>query len=148
MVDPLWPRKTSGAGFYLHIAAKEVVIAVGVYMPEREQLFAIRSWLLEHHAEFRKLLEDRKLNRAMDIFEGLPLTRAPKGFPADHPALDLIRCRQWGVSATLSADAALTPSLVNEVVSRFRLASPLVHALNRPLVPRGAPRPNSISPLY
>ena len=26
-------------------------------MPEKEQLAAIRHWLLDHHAEFRKLLQ-------------------------------------------------------------------------------------------
>jgi uncharacterized protein (TIGR02453 family) len=35
-------EKTSGAGYYFHIDAKEVVIAAGAYMPEKDQLAAIR----------------------------------------------------------------------------------------------------------
>ena len=50
-------EKTSGAGYYFHISAKEVVVAAGAYMPEKDQLAAIRHWLLDHHAEFRKLLQ-------------------------------------------------------------------------------------------
>ena len=46
-------EKTSGAGYYFHISAKEVVIAAGAYMPEKEQLAAIRNWLLEHSEELR-----------------------------------------------------------------------------------------------
>src|ERR1700722_7845517 len=80
-----WSRdgleKTSGGGYYMHISPDEVHIAAGVYMPEREQLLAIRQYLLIHHEEVRRLLTDRKLKRAMDSFSGLPLTRAPKGFP-------------------------------------------------------------------
>ena len=34
--------KTSGAGFYFHVSPKEVTIAAGAYMPEKEQLAAIR----------------------------------------------------------------------------------------------------------
>ncbi len=49
--------KTSGAGYYFHVSAKEVIIAAGSYMPEKEQLAAIRHWLLDHHGEFRKLLK-------------------------------------------------------------------------------------------
>ena len=49
-------EKTSGAGYYFHVSPKEVIIAAGAYMPEKEQLAAIRHWLLDHHAEFRKLL--------------------------------------------------------------------------------------------
>jgi uncharacterized protein (TIGR02453 family) len=133
-----WSRagleKTSGGGFYFHVAADEVVIAAGVYMPEREQLQAIRKYLLEHHEEVRRLLNDKKLRRAMVMFDGEALTRAPKGFPKEHPAMDLLLCRQWGVTAHLPAAAALKTTLVKEVVSRFRLAAPLVEALNRPLL--------------
>ena len=53
-------QKTSGAGYYFHISAKEVIIAAGAYMPEKDQLAAIRHWLLDHHAEFRKLLARRQ----------------------------------------------------------------------------------------
>ena len=55
----------------------------------------------------RRLLADRKLRRTMESFTGMPLTRAPKGFPKEHPAMDLLLCRQWGVEATLAATASL-----------------------------------------
>ena len=42
-------QNTSGAGYYFHISAKEVVIAAGAYMPEKDQLSAIRHWLLDNH---------------------------------------------------------------------------------------------------
>src|SRR5580658_9367335 len=35
-------EKTSGAGFYFHVSAKETVIAAGAYMPTPEQLLAVR----------------------------------------------------------------------------------------------------------
>ncbi len=127
-------EKTSGGGFYFHVTAKEVVIAAGVYMPERDQLLAIRTYLLDHHEEVRRLLHDKKLHRLMNAFEGLALTRPPKGFPKEHPAMDLLLCRQWGVSATLPAEAALNPNFVSEIIKRFRLAAPLIQALNTPLV--------------
>ena len=123
----------SGGGFYFHLSAKELIVAAGVYMPEREQLLAIRNYLLEHHEEFRRLQKDRKLQRLMVEFDGLRLTRPPKGFPKDHPAMDLIACRQWGVSTTLPAETALQPTLRKEIVTRFRAAAPLIEFLNRPL---------------
>lgn len=130
--------KTSGAGYYFHISAKEVIIAAGAYMPEKDQLAAIRHWLLDHHAEFRKLIEKPAVKKAFTEFDGNALTRPPKGFPAEldgkpHPALDLIRCRQWGLSATLPAAAALEPDLASEVVRHFRLAAPVIAALNTPI---------------
>ncbi len=136
-ISAWWARagleKTSGGGYYMHISPDEVLIAAGVYMPEREQLRAIREYLLVHHEEVRRLLADRKLRRTMASFSGVPLTRAPKGFPKDHPAMDLLLCRQWGVEATLEAKVSLQKDFASEVIRCFRLAAPLVDALNTPL---------------
>jgi uncharacterized protein (TIGR02453 family) len=123
-------KKTSGAGFYFHVSAKEVVIAAGAWMPEKDQLAAIRHWLLDHHEEFRAVLRTAALRKTFAEFEGNALTRPPKGFPKGHPALDLIQCRQWGLSTTLPAKAALEPEFAATLVRCFRLATPVVDALN------------------
>src|ERR1700710_2445395 len=58
-VSGWWARrgmeKTSGGGFYLHIHPDEVLVSSGVYMPEREQLLAIRRHLSEHAEAYRAL---------------------------------------------------------------------------------------------
>lgn len=138
-VSAWWTRtgmeKTSGGGYYFHFSPAEVVIAAGIYMPAREQLMAIRLQLLEQHDEFRRLLNDRKLRKVMDIdLDRSALTRPPKGFCADHPGIDLIKQQQWGVLARLPGEVALQKNLVNEIVSRFRLAAPVIDFLNRSFV--------------
>jgi uncharacterized protein (TIGR02453 family) len=129
-----WARggmeKTSGAGFYFHLSPAETVIAAGAYMPTPEQTLAIRRYLLDHHSEMRALLAGRKLRAAMSEFDGNRLTRPPRGFSADSPALDLLLCRQWGVSITLPAERATQPTLLRDITSRFALAAPIVHLLN------------------
>jgi uncharacterized protein (TIGR02453 family) len=127
-------QKTSGAGFYFDLSPTAVTVAAGVYMPEREQLLAIRRHISEHPAEFRAVLEAKKLRRLMGELEGMRLTRPPKGFSAEDPAIDLLLCRQWGVSATLPVERALLPSLLKDVVERFKAAAELVALLNAPLV--------------
>jgi len=135
-----WARtgleKTSGGGYYFHLSPDEVVIAAGVYMPEREQLLAIRRHLVEHHAELRQILAGRKLRSLMQEFDGLRLSRPPKGFSADDPAMDLLLCRQWGVAAHLPPETATKPALLKEIVERFKAAAPMVDLLNAPLVPK------------
>jgi uncharacterized protein (TIGR02453 family) len=132
--------KTSGAGYYFHVSAKEVIIAAGSYMPEKEQLAAIRHWLLDHHAEFRKLLKRPTVRKLFDEFEGNALTRPPKGFPAEHPGMDLIRCRQWGLAAELPAKAALKKDLADVVIRYFKVAAPIVDALNTPIAASLVPK--------
>ena len=137
-VSAWWVRdglqKTSGAGFYFSVAPEEVVIAAGVYMPEREQLLAIRRYLAEHHEEFRGVMKGKKLRSLMTENDGAPLTRAPKGFPEEHPAIDLLKNKQWGVSARLPVERATKATLLKDVVERFRAAAPMIAMLNAPLV--------------
>src|SRR5579872_3616867 len=125
--------KTSGAGYYFHISAKEVFIGAGAYMPEREQLLAIRMHIAEHHEELRKILKNRQLRKLMSELEGAQLTRVPKGFAKEHPAADLLRHQQWAVGATLPAKLATSGTLLRELTKRMRVAAPLVEFLNRPL---------------
>lgn len=141
-----WARsgleKTSGGGFYFELNGSTITIAAGCYMPERDQLLAIRRYLSadggNHHVELRRILADKKLLAVLQPFDGLKLTRAPKGFSPEDPALDLLLARQWGVSATVPADEALKPTLRKLIVDRFKRANPLIKLLNTPLV--GAPK--------
>jgi len=133
-------EKTSGAGYYFSVSAKEVVIAAGSYMPDKDQLSQIRHWLLDHHVEFRKLLASPKVKKTFSEFEGNALTRPPKGFPSEHAGMDLIRCRQWGLAATLPADTALKADLAATVVRYYKIAAPVVDALNTPIAAAQAPK--------
>lgn len=136
-VSAWWGRagmsKTTGAGFYLQISGTEVLLAAGMFMPDRDQLLAARRHLLSHHAEMHALLESPELLATMQPIDGQPLSRAPKGFPPEGPALDLIVRRQWGVSARLPAEVSLAPGFVDEVVRHFHLGIPLVSLLNQSL---------------
>lgn len=151
-VSAWWLRdglpKTSGAGYYFQVSPTEVLIAAGVYMPPKEQLLAIRRHLLEHHEEFRRLIENKKLRAKMDLHDPAPLSRPPKGFPAEHPAIEWIKWRQWGVTVSLPAEEALKPSLPKLVEERFRLAQPLVDYLNEPLVALASPKKKPLFALY
>ena len=133
-------EKTSGAGYYFQVSPKGVVIAAGAYMPEKEQLAAIRHWLLENHVEFRKVLRTAALRKTFEEFEGEALTRPPKGFPCEHPAMDLIKRKQWGLSTTLPAEAALDARFAGTLIKHFKLLAPMVDALNTPIAAALAPR--------
>jgi uncharacterized protein (TIGR02453 family) len=140
-----WARegleKTSGGGFYFDVSSEQVTIAAGVYMPEREQLLAIRRHIELNHEEMRRLLTSRKLRTLMGEMDGHRLTRPPKGFSPDSPAIDLLLNRQWGLSAHLPVDAATKPTLLKEILKRFEAAAPLIAFLNAPLAMKKVRKP-------
>jgi len=133
-------EKTSGAGYYFQISPTGVVVAAGAYMPEKEQLAAIRHWMLDNHIAFRKVLQTTAIRRTFAEFEGEALTWPPKGFPCEHPAMDLIKRKQWGLSTTLPAAAALKSDFAAVLIRHFKLLAPMVNALNTPIAASIAPK--------
>jgi uncharacterized protein (TIGR02453 family) len=137
-----WSRrgmeKTSGGGFYLQISPQQVMIAAGVYMPEREQLLALRRWMSAHHESYRATLKQLLKSRGagIELSESEALTRMPKGFDRDDPADELVRAKSWGVRSWLPGDAALESTLACEIVRRFRLMTPLIDTLNSAILTR------------
>jgi uncharacterized protein (TIGR02453 family) len=135
-----WSRrgmeKTSGGGFYLQLGPQEVMVAAGVYMPEREQLLALRRWMAANHLAYRRRVDKllrgggSRSGSAFESIDAQALTRMPRGFPQDDAAGELLRARNWGVRALLAPEIALEPQLAEAIVRRFRLAAPLVEDLN------------------
>ncbi len=68
----------------------------------------------------------------MGPLHGESLTRIPKGFPADHPAGDLLKLKRWIYYSTLDAKIATTQQILPEIVKRFKALLPVMEALNQP----------------
>ncbi len=129
--------KTSGAGFYLQLSGTELLLAAGLFMPTREQLLATRQFVADHAPTLRAELGRARLRRLGFLpAPGQPSTRVPKGFSQDHPAADLLRQQQWGVSLTEPAKAALAADFASTVSHRLLATLPLVQLLNQPLAVR------------
>jgi len=54
--------------------------------------------------------------------------------------MDLIRCRQWGLSTSMPAKTALKKDFAATIVKHFRIAAPVVVALNLPIVAAQMPK--------
>ena len=126
--------KNQGGAFYFHISSNEVGIAGGVYSVGSDQLLALRSHFAGNYEQFRKLTSSKGLVNAAGEIRGDRLARAPKGFAPDHPAIDLLRGKQWYFWRELDPKTAEKPEVFGEVVSRFERMLPVVEFLNVPLI--------------
>ncbi len=128
----IFPRrglgKDAGAGYYFHVSSKGIGIACGAYGPGPEQLLKIRHFIAENHQLLRREV------KLMGSIQGSTLTRAPKGFDPEHPAVDLIKMKQWYWWVELPLEFATSPRLKTEIAKRFRAMAPMVEFLNKPLL--------------
>lgn len=115
-------------GFYFHISPDQVAVASGLYEPTPEVLYSVRSWLAENHVAFRKALKAPE--KVMGKLHGESLTRIPKGFPADHPAADLLKMKRWVLWEALPGEMVESPKLQAELIKRFKLVLPALEMLS------------------
>lgn len=127
-------------GFYFSISPEQLEVAGGIYHPEPETMFLIRSHIAGNYQELRRILADKKTRKLLGELQGDALTRAPKGFEANHPAVGLIKMKDWILDATLDPSLAASPKLHGEIRERFRAMAPLIEFLNRPLLARKPPK--------
>jgi uncharacterized protein (TIGR02453 family) len=113
-------------GFYCAVSRSAVAVGGGVYMPEPPTLLAIRNRIAERHLEFRKILQAGPVKRLLGDLHGELLSRVPKGFPADHPAADLLRFKRFILYVELPPDLAATSAIYSEIVKRFRAMTPFL----------------------
>ncbi len=125
--------KNTGACLYFHIEPAEVVIAGGVYMPDPATLRTLRQHIAANWEELRAIINQRSFRRLLGKLQGERLIRPPSGFPADHPAIDVLRQKQFYVTQTEPAELAKGPQLFPRLLALFSAMLPLVRFLNAPL---------------
>lgn len=121
---------TSRPGFYLHVEPGEVFVGGGLYLPSGEQLKRLRLRIHHDPTSLRALLRARPLKVHFGELRGTKLTRAPKGWPPDHPDLDLLRLKQFFVGAELTESAAQRKDFADVVAKHFLAAVPLMRWLD------------------
>jgi uncharacterized protein (TIGR02453 family) len=124
--------KHAGAGLYFHVAPDEVLIAGGAYMPGSAELRAIRHHIATRSKDLREIIDDRQFRKLFGGLEGDRLSRPPKGFPSDHPAVDLLRYKQFLAYSRNPAEVAESSDLLPLIMRNFRALMPLVRFLNAP----------------
>jgi uncharacterized protein (TIGR02453 family) len=87
-------------GYYVHIEpGNKSFIAAGIYMPDAPRLVSIRQEIDYNAAAFLKILNNKKFKK---YFKGLDdfdkLKTMPKGYPKDHPQVDLLKNKSFIVS--------------------------------------------------
>ena len=126
------PSTISGGSsiFQVRIGSGEVLSSGD----EPDVLLAVRTRIADDPAAFRKTFDTPKIKKIVGKPRGESAVRPPKGFAADHPAIDLIKRKQHVFFEHLDPALATTPKLFTEVVKRFEAMTPLVKFLDETLL--------------
>jgi uncharacterized protein (TIGR02453 family) len=112
-------------GYYFSIKPGASFLACGFFAPEAADLKRIRMDILYDHETWERLLHAKNLRRNFGALEGDRLKTAPRGFPKDHAAIDLLRRTQFLLRHPLTDKEVLAPNFVDEVSTIFKSVRPL-----------------------
>ncbi|ETN95530.1 DUF2461 domain-containing protein [Zhouia amylolytica] len=111
-------------GYYLQIEPGNSFLACGFWAPEKADLLRIRKEFELDDSEIRALINSKDFKDTFGMLKGDELKTAPKGFDKDHPAIDLIRKKQFIVIKEFNDKEVLSQGFMNEVNEVFKKIRP------------------------
>jgi len=113
-------------GYYIHIEPGKSFIAGGFYMPDATNLSKIRQEIDYNAEKFLKILNDRKFKAnfsGLDDFD--KLKTAPKGYPKDHPQIELLKHKSYIVSHIFTDKEVADKKFVKTAAEKAKLIKSL-----------------------
>lgn len=118
------------AGYYFHIEPGKSIMAGGAYTPPGPWLSSIREKISEKPGEFIKIINAKDFIKYFGEIDGEKLKTAPKGYPKDHPHIELLKFKSYLVVNEASDKMVLSNEFFNHVISVFQAMKPLNDYLN------------------
>jgi uncharacterized protein (TIGR02453 family) len=122
-------RDVHAPGFYVHLAPSEVFVGAGLWMPDAEPLFKIRTAIAARPAAWRKIVSAPRFTKTFGEVEGEQLRRPPSGFDPLHPFIDDIRRKSFVVGRDSSEKTARSRKFAREAGESFAAAGPFMRFL-------------------
>ena len=120
-------------GFYVHIASDECFLAVGCWHPDADSLGRIRDLIAGKPDKWFSVRDNKKFVAQWEL-SGSSLARPPRGYAADHAAIDDLKRKDFVCIAPLSLTEVVGPGLVKLAATRFASAAPFAKFLCAALV--------------
>lgn len=130
-------KKSVFSGYYFHLEpGGHSFMGGGLYMPEADVIKKIRQEIDYNWEDFKKIVSHKKfktLYKALQREDGMVLSREPKGYEKDNPAIEYIKLKSWVATAPVTDQLLTSDQLVKEIVGAFETLQPMIQFLNKAL---------------
>jgi uncharacterized protein (TIGR02453 family) len=123
-------RKSTSAGYYVHIEPGRSFIGGGSYCPPPDALKAIRTEIFDHPEEFSQLIRNDAFLKVYPEMYDDKLKTAPKGFPKDFSEIDLLKYKSYAFTSNVEDSVVTSDVYVSKIVGAFRELYPVNRFLN------------------
>jgi len=114
-------------GYYVHFEPGRCFLAGGIYMPDPGNLAKIRQEIDYNPERLLKILNDKKFKKRFKggFGEWDKLKTAPKGYPKDHPRIEILKNKSFVVSHKFTDAEATKSNYVKVVAAAAKTLKPL-----------------------
>jgi len=126
-------KKMPTAGYYFHCEPGRNLVGGGLWMPQAPELNKVRQEIDYNFAEWQKILKAPSFRKVFP--EGLDqedmLSRPPKGYDEENPAIEFLKLKSFIVTRTLSDAEMQSRSALKEILKTFGAMKEFIYFLNR-----------------
>jgi uncharacterized protein (TIGR02453 family) len=114
-------------GYYVHIEpGNKSFVAGGIYMPDAANLSKIRQEIDYSADKLKKITSAKSFRNSFDGFDEFDkLKTMPKGYPKDHPQIELLKLKSIIVSHNFTDKQVSDPKFVKIVATYAKAIKPL-----------------------
>jgi uncharacterized protein (TIGR02453 family) len=114
-------------GYYLHLQpGNKSFFAGGIYMPDAANLSKIRQEIDYSLDKLNKVIKGKKFKSMFDGFDEFDkLKTMPKGYPKDHPAIELLKLKSLIVSRAFTDKEVTDKKFMKALTETAKTIKPL-----------------------
>jgi uncharacterized protein (TIGR02453 family) len=127
-------KKIMTGGYYFHLEpGNKSFVAGGIYMPEPADLAKLRQEIDYNWPAFKKIVGNKTFKTHFGDLskeDEMTLSRPPKGYDAENPAIGYLKLKSLIVSSPIKDDDLRNQNLLKQTLAAFKAMYPLVHFIN------------------
>ncbi len=124
-------KKSSYAGYYLHIDPNEIFIAGGSYQPSPELLASIRQEIDYNLEEWDGIVRHKAVIKHFGGLSGDSLVRPPKGYELDNPALTYLKRKNFVYMQQFKLAELTNEKFRSSILDAYAAMKPMNDFINR-----------------
>ncbi len=119
-------RNAHTPGFYLHLEPRKCFMGVGIWRPDTPTLTRLRQAVLDNPETWLTMTQEQGFAMKFCI-TGEKLKRPPRGFPPDHPLVEVLKLKDFTALAPLTQGQITSADFLEEFTELCRHG----HGLNQ-----------------
>lgn len=124
-------------GYYFHIEQGNSFVAGGFFGPVPADLKLIRDDIAFDPAPLQKILKNKTFMAYFGSLQGEQVKTTPKGYPADHEAIELLRFKQYLLIRKFTDEEVMAPSFLEEANKTYIAMRPFFDYMTEVLTSNG-----------